>query len=154
MDTGMLHLHNFFRWLIVLFALLTLIKGASGLNGKKAFTKADKRWSMFLMICADIQLLLGLYLYYAKGWLDVISNGAAMANKYNRFFSVEHTTGMLIGIILIHLGYSSAKNVKLPDAMRYKRMFWYTLIAVIVIVATVPWPFREVVGRPWFPGMH
>jgi hypothetical protein len=153
METGMLHLHNVIRWLIVLFALLTLGKGISGMGGNKPFTKADKRWALFLMICADIQLLLGLYLYYAKNWLLVLVSGGAMNTKYNRFFAVEHLAGMLLGIILIHLGYSAAKNVKLPDAMRYKRMFWYTLIAVIVIVATVPWPFREEVGRPWFPGM-
>ena len=154
MATGMLHLHNLLRWLIVLFALLTLIKGISGMSNKKAFTKADKRWSLFLMICADIQLLLGLYLYVSKGWMEVLQNGAAMANKYNRFWSVEHLSGMLIGIFLIHLGYSAAKNVKLPDAMRFKRMFWYTLVAVIVIVATVPWPFREGLGHhPLFPGM-
>ncbi|HYD20781.1 MAG TPA: hypothetical protein VEB40_04840 [Flavipsychrobacter sp.] len=153
METGMLHLHNVVRWLIVLFAILTLAKGISGMSGKKPFTKTDKRWALFLMICADIQLLLGLYLYYAKNWFTVLTSGGAMSNKYNRFFSIEHTTGMLIGIILIHLGYAAAKNVKLPDAMRYKRMFWYTLIAIIVIAATVPWPFREEVGRPWFPGM-
>lgn len=153
METGMLHLHNVVRWLIVLFALLTLAKGISGMSGKKAFTKADKRWALFLMICADIQLLLGLYLYYAKNWWGVLTGGGAMANKYNRFWSVEHLTGMLLGIILIHLGYAAAKNVKLADAMRYKRMFWYTLIAIIVIVATVPWPFRGEIARPLFPGM-
>ena len=153
METGMLHLHNVVRWFIVLFAILTLAKGISGMSGNKPFKKADKRWALFLMICADIQLILGLYLYYVKNWLNVLTGGGAMANKTLRFWSVEHLAGMLIAIILIHLGYSAAKNVKLPDAMRYKRMFWYTLIAVIVIVATVPWPFREEVGRPWFPGM-
>ncbi|MBL7718559.1 MAG: hypothetical protein JNL72_06975 [Flavipsychrobacter sp.] len=156
MQTGMLHLHNFLRWLIVLFALLTIIKGLSGLSGRKAFTKADKRWSLFLMICADIQLLLGLYLYYARGWFSVLTSGAMdMKEKVQRFWAIEHLSGMLLGIILIHLGYSAAKNVKLPDGTRYKRMFWFTLIAVIVIMATIPWPGREIgIAKPLFPGMQ
>ena len=154
MATGMLHLHNVLRWFIAIFALITIIKGLSGMNGNKPFSKSDKRYSLLLMITADIQLLLGLYLYWSRGWFDVISSGAdVMGNKLNRFFAVEHLAGMLIGIILIHLGYSAAKNVKLMDATRFKRMFWYTFIALIVIIATIPWPFREVVGRPWFPGM-
>lgn len=153
MATGMLHLHSLLRWFIVLFALLTLIKGISGMSSKKAFTKGDKRWSLFLMICADIQLVLGLYLYFSKGWFDVLKGGEAMSNKVYRFYSVEHLVGMLLGIILIHMGYSAAKNTKLPDAMRFKRMFWYTLVAVIVIMATIPWPGREGVGRGLLPGM-
>jgi hypothetical protein len=27
------------------------------------------------------------------------------------------------------------------------------LIAMVLILAAVPWPFRELIGRPWFPGM-
>lgn len=154
MATGMLHLHNLLRWFIVLFALLTLIKGISGMSGKKAFTKADKRWSLFLMICADIQLLLGLYLYFTRSWFDVLKGGVDMTEKVQRYWTIEHTLGMLIGIILIHLGYSAAKNQKLPDAIRYKRMFWFTLFAVIVIVVNVPWPGREAgIAKPLFPGM-
>ena len=154
MAQGMLHLHNVLRWFIVIFALITLIKGLAGMNGKKAFSNADKRYSLLLMITADIQLLLGLYLYWSRGWFDVVRSGAdVMGNKMNRFFGVEHISGMLIGLILIHLGYSAAKNARLLDATRFKRMFWYTFIGLIIIAATVPWPFREVVGRPLLPGM-
>jgi hypothetical protein len=126
----------------------------SGMGGGKAFGKTDKRMALFLLISADIQLVLGLLLYVTKGWLDVVKSGAdIMANKMNRFFAVEHLTGMLIAIILIHIGYSAAKK-NIADSAKFKKLFWFTLIAFILIMVTIPWPFREIVGRPLFPGMH
>ncbi|RYD54618.1 MAG: hypothetical protein EOP56_18685 [Sphingobacteriales bacterium] len=154
MQQGLLHLHNFLRWVVLLFALLTIIRSMGGLGGKKAFTSGDRKTAMFLMISADIQLLLGFALYFMKGWATVIASGAdIMSNKYNRFFAVEHLTGMLIAIILIHIGYSSAKK-NIPDAAKFKKLFWFTLIAVLIILITIPWPGRELIGRPLFPGMH
>ncbi len=149
METGFLHLHNFMRWLVLLFALFILIKGMGGMGGSKKFTAGDKRIAMFLMISCDIQLLLGLALYFMKGWGAVLTSGAAMASKYNRFFSVEHAFGMLVAIVLVHIGYASVKK-DIADASKFKKMFWYTLIAVIIILATIPWPRREMVGRPLF----
>ena len=153
MENGLLHLHNFMRWVVMLFVILTLVKSMSGMGGKKAFTPGDKKVAMFMMISADIQLLLGLALYFMKGWFSVLTGGNLnMSDKYQRFWSIEHMTGMLIAIILIHIGYSAAKK-NIPDAAKFKKLFWFTLIALIVILATVPWPFREIIGRPWFPGM-
>lgn len=147
-----LAIHNIFRWLILLFALLTLIKGFGGMGGKKAFTAGDKRSAMFLMICCDIQLLLGLVLYFVNGWFGVLTGGTAMSGDNNRFFSVEHAFGMIVAIILVHIGYSATKK-NIPDASKYKRMFWFTLIAVIIILGTIPWPGAGMHGRPLLPRM-
>lgn len=148
-----LAIHNIFRWLILLFALLTLVKGFGGMGGKKAFTAGDKRSAMFLMICCDIQLLLGLILYFVNGWFGLLTSGTATSNDSNRFFSIDHAFGMIIAIVLVHIGYSATKK-NIPDASKYKRMFWFTLIAVIVILGTIPWPGMGTHGRPLFPGMH
>ena len=135
----------------MLFALLAIVKGLSGMGGKKAFGKGDKRTALFLMICCDIQLLLGLILYFMNGWWAVLTGGTAMASNYNRFFSVEHSVGMLVAIILVHIGYSATKK-QIPDASKFRRLFWFTLIAMVIILATIPWPGREV-ARPLLPGM-
>jgi hypothetical protein len=154
MQQGLLHLHNFMRWIVLLFVVLTLVRSLSGMGGKKAFTSGDRKTALFMMISADIQLLLGFALYFMNGWMDVLAGGAeVMSNKYNRFFAVEHAAGMLLAIVLIHIGYSSAKK-NIPDTSKFKKLFWFTLIALVVILATIPWPGRELVGRPLFPGMH
>ncbi len=154
MQQGLLHLHNFLRWIVLLFGILVIIRSIGGMGGKKEFAAGDKRMALFLLISCDIQLLLGIALYFMKGWFTVLTSGAdIMANKMNRFFAVEHATGMLIAIILIHIGYSAIKK-NIPDSSKFKKLFWFTFIAFIIILVTIPWPFREIVGRPLFPGMH
>ncbi len=152
MLTGIQHLHNFLRWFILLFALWTIFKTIGGLSGARQFTKSDKRPAMLLMITADIQLLLGLILYIGNGWFKVLTGGGFMKIPAARFWAMEHLLGMLIAIILIHIGYSAVKK-DIPDTAKFKKVFWYTLIALIAILITIPWPFREIIGRPLFPGM-
>lgn len=122
------------------------------MGGGKAFTKSDKRPAMLLMIFADIQLVLGLVLYIGKDWFKVLISGGFMKLPAQRFWAMEHMLGMLIAIILIHVGYSVVKK-NVPDATKFKRLFWCTLLALVVIFITIPWPFREIIGRPLFPGM-
>lgn len=122
------------------------------MGGGKAFTKSDKRPAMLLMITADIQLLLGLILYVGKDWFKVLTGGGFMKLPAQRFWAMEHMLGMLVAIVLIHIGYSAIKK-DIPDASKFKKLFWFTLVALIIIFATIPWPFREIIGRPLFPGM-
>lgn len=152
MDTGILHLHNLLRWLVLLFAVWTIFQSVTGLSGKKTFTSADKRPAMLLMITADVQFLLGLVLYFMRGWWNVLMTGGFMEIAAQRFWTIEHMIGMIFGIILIHIGYSATKK-NITDKGKFKRLFWFTLIGLIVIIATIPWPFREAVGRGLFPGM-
>jgi len=156
MYQGLLHLHNFGRWVVIILLLIAVAKAFSGMTGNKPFTNGDKKTGLFLMISAHIMLLIGLYQWFAGPWgLQNIQNQgmkAVMQDAVYRFWAVEHITGMLIAIILITIGKGSAKK-NISDKAKHSRSFWYFLIAFIIILATVPWPFREV-GRPLFPGMH
>jgi len=153
MLTGLQHLHNFLRWFIIIFALWTIIKSMSGKSGGKAFTKSDKRPALLLMITADIQLALGVALYFGKGWWDVLTSGGFMKMPVQRFWAMEHMLGMLIGIICIHIGYSAIKK-NISDTSKFKKLFWFTLIGLPAILITIPWPFRADIGRGLFPGMN
>jgi len=157
METGMLHLHSIVRYLILLFALWAIIKMASGMNGGKTFTASDKRPAMLFMIFMDIQLLVGMYLYFFGSWgIDLIQKSSAMAdvmkNSVARFFAVEHILGMIIALILVHIGYAVIKK-PISDKKKFKSAFWYFLIALIVILISIPWPFRTELGRGWMSGM-
>ena len=152
MERGLLDLHNFMRWVILVLALITIIRSLIGMNSGKIFTKGDRKTALFLMIATDIQMLLGLFLYFSKGWFNALTSGNVMSVAYNRFFAVEHLLGMIIALVLIHAGYAATKR-NIADASRYKKLFWYTLVALVVILISIPWPFREAVARPWFPGM-
>jgi hypothetical protein len=155
MYQGLLHLHNIGRWVIIILLLVALIKSISGLAGNKPFTSGDKKTGLFLMITAHIMLLIGLYQWFAGPWglQNIQSKGmkAIMHDNVFRFWAVEHITGMVIAIILITIGRGSAKK-NISDRAKHRRSFWFYFIALIIIIATVPWPFREV-ARPLFPGM-
>jgi hypothetical protein len=53
---------------------------------------------------------------------------------------------------LITIGRGQAKK-SIPDAAKYKKAFWFFLIALLVILAAIPWPGREIIGRPYLPGV-
>lgn len=158
MYTGLLHLHNLLRWVIFILLLWAIVKSLLGMAGNKPFTNGDKKLGLFLMIAAHTTLLIGLYQWFASpiwGFQDIQTAGmkAVMQDKLHRFWAVEHFAGMLIGIILITIGRGSAKK-NITDVAKHKRSFTYYFIAFVIIVASIPWPFRELVGRPWFPGMN
>ncbi len=145
MYNGMLHLHNVLRWVILILLLVSLVQ---------AFTKNPslKKTSLWLMITAHITLVLGVSQWMIGDWgikkIQEFGFGTVMEHSAYRFFAVEHFAGMLIGIILITIARGKAK------VLNYKAASWLLLIALIVILATIPWPFRDAaIARPWFPGM-
>lgn len=156
MYTGLLHLHNLLRWVILILLLVAIFRHLAGMNNKRLVSAGDKKVDLFLMIAAHITLLVGLYQWIAGPWgLKLIQNagmGEVMKNSAYRFFAIEHLTGMLIAIVLITIGRGKVKRA--VDYTAHKKAFWFFVIALVIILASVPWPFREAVARPWFPGMH
>jgi ammonia channel protein AmtB len=150
------HAHNFLRWVVLILALLTIIKSYMGMSNKKAFTAADKKMPLFFMISMDIQLLLGLALYFTGAWgLKNIQNlgmGEVMKDASSRFFAIEHTIGMVLAIVFAHVAYAFAKK-QMDDTAKFKKIFIFSLLSFVVMLASIPWPFREAIARPLFPGM-
>jgi L-cystine uptake protein TcyP (sodium:dicarboxylate symporter family) len=145
MDTGLLHLHNILRWVILIFLLLALFH---------AFTKkqAVQKSTLFLMISAHTMLLIGLYQWligrYGLFTADIPEGVSMMKDKFYRFFQMEHPVSMLIAVVLITFARRYAK------ALKYGKVSAMLLIALLLILAVVPWPFRgEPIARPLFPGM-
>jgi protein-S-isoprenylcysteine O-methyltransferase Ste14 len=155
MYNGLLHLHNLLRWVILLLLVIAIVKSFAGMNSNKPLTNGDKKVGLFLMISAHIQLLIGLYQWLAGRYgifTSSIPEGmSVMKDKFFRFYMIEHPLAMLIATILITVGRGQAKK-SISDTLKHKRAFWFYFIALILILAAVPWPFREIVARPWFPG--
>ena len=156
MQTGLLHLHNFLRWIILVLLVISILKAYSGWKSKKIFAPGDKKIWLFTMISGHVTLLLGLYQVGFGRFGIFVTNlpegTRVMKDKFFRFFWVEHLVGMIVAILLITFGHGMAKKA-VADEVKYKKAFWYFLIALILILASIPWPFREIVGRPLFPGM-
>jgi hypothetical protein len=74
-----------------------------------------------------------------------------MKDAYNRFFSLEHGLLMIIALILVHVGRVSVKKAATPAA-KHKRTLLFFGIAIVLILAAIPWPFRETIARPLLRG--
>lgn len=155
MYQGLLHTHNLLRWVILIFLLLSIFRHLTA--GNQPFGKRDKAFGLPLLIAAHLTLLIGLY-QWAVGnvglnFINEHGMGAVMKDAVMRFWAVEHPLMMLIAIVLITIGYGQRKSRHTARVQRRRSLIYYFLALVAVLLA-VPWPFREVVGRPWFPGMQ
>lgn len=155
MYTGLVHLHNVLRWVILILLLIALFRHLGGMNSKRSVNAGDRKIDLFLFICVNLMFLLGFYQWIAGPWgLKLIQNvgmGEVMKNAAFRFWAVEHPVGMIVAIALISIGRGAVKRA--TDAGAHKKAFWMFLLALIIILASIPWPFREAVARPLLPGM-
>lgn len=156
MDNGLLFLHNIMRWVILVLLLLSIFRAFSGWKNRRAFTPADRKTWLFAMIAGHITLLIGLYqlLLGRYGLLTVDApEGGVMKDKFYRFFWVEHPTFMILAIVMMTLGYGTAKK-NLADDQKFRRAMWLFIVALLFVLVAIPWPFRAGIGRPWFPIMQ
>jgi len=125
-----------------------------GLMGKKEFKPGNKSFALLLLICCDLQLVMGLVLYYTFVIsTGMLSGGNVMKDPVSRFWAVEHGFGMVVAIILVHIGYAAAKKPVLASDRKFKRLFWCSFLALVIFVAMTPWEGKAVVGRPNIPAM-
>lgn len=141
MYTGLLHLHNSLRWLILLVALVTLLKYFMGWFSQKSWKKSDNILGIIFVSIMDLQFLVGVVLYFFLSPVTqaALQNfGAAMKNPELRFYAVEHSLMMLVALALVHIGRSKSKKTLNP-----RRKFGISLvffgIAYLIILAAIPW---------------
>lgn len=144
-------LHNVLRWGVLLFGLWAVVNALTGVMSKRIYSANDNRSGLLFMIFCDIQLLIGLMLYFSNAWFDKIKAGMGpvMKNGYDRFFTVEHSGMMILAWILVHIGRSSVKRA-VTDSAKHKKMLVFFGLAFLIIIASIPWPFRTEIARPLF----
>jgi len=157
MDTSlysaMLHAHSIGRWIVLVLLLFAIVN--SLLAGSRPYIRSDNRLGLLLTIFADLMLLIGIYLYFVGGlgYKAIQNNGLSSVMKGDpsvRFFAVEHLAGMLIAIILIHLGKAQGRR-PIGDRAKHRRTMIFYLVALLIILASIPWPFREIfANRGWY----
>ena len=148
MYTGMLHLHSLLRYTSLIGLVGAVLLSIVLLLNKKEPTKLLKILSLIALVSVHIQLLVGLYLYssnsiVAAGLADL---GSAMKDKTIRYWTVEHAMGNIIAILLITIGYSTAKRVE--GRKKLKRIALYMGLGLLVLLLNIPWPWTQP-ARGW-----
>ncbi len=142
MYPAVLALHSWLRWVVLIAGLIALVRGLSGWASGRPWSRADNGVGAAFVGALDLQLLLGLLLY---AWLSPVTwsafsdMGGAMRNSMLRFWAVEHLFGMLIAIAVAHVGRARLRRAPV-DARRHRIVTISVGIALLIMLATIPWP--------------
>jgi hypothetical protein len=139
--------HSGLRWIVIALILIIVISAALGLMQKRTYTPGTRKLVAAGTGIVHLQLLLGIVLFFMSP--KVQFSGNVMSDDVFRFFTLEHTVMMVFAVILVTVGSVKAKRA-LNDKGAFRRLFWYFLIALLIILAAIPWPFREGLGGGWF----
>lgn len=150
MYSAVLTIHSWMRWVTLICAV------TATLNAFRSPSETDQRlpgrgWDTLFMLAVDLQVLVGLMLYFGLSPFtkEAMANfGAAMSNASLRFWAVEHVGGMIAAVVLVRVGRVMAANSRSLRAARTRRLACFAL-ATLVIVASIPWPGLAN-GRPLF----
>lgn len=138
------HAHSGLRW-VVLIVLIAAIINASKKKGSGIYTLKDKKLNLYAMLFLHIQLVIGLVLYFLS---PKVNFEHLFASPMNRFYGLEHVFGMILAILLTTIGHSKAKRAD-NNNKKHSTIFLAYFFALILIIASIPWPFRELGGK-WF----
>ncbi len=141
MYSGILVLHNTLRWVLLLSMAITLFKYLAGWMGNQPWKKLDNVLGIVFTSLMDVQLLIGLTLYFFLSPVTKLALSdfvAAMKVDKLRFFAVEHLSMMLIAVALVHIGRAKSKKAK-TDQGKFKIASVFFLLALVIILAAIPW---------------
>jgi hypothetical protein len=111
-----------------------------GWLGRRPYDRSAHLASRALFDVLSLQVLLGLILYALSPLVRIGLGdlGAAMSVKELRFFAVEHITGMLIAVTLVHVGAMRIRRASDDRAKFREAVIWQTLTVASILIS-IPW---------------
>lgn len=144
-----LMIHSWARWATLILAVAATLNALRPARVEGALP--GRWWDTFFMLAIDVQVLVGLVLYFGLSPYTVQAMndmGAAMKSPTLLFWAVKHSGGMFATMLLVRMGRVLATNAATPSAARNRRLTCFAL-ATIVMFASIPWPGLAN-GRPLF----
>jgi hypothetical protein len=138
MYTGLQHLHSYFAYLLLAILVFSILYTIVMFVRKKPFTEKVRKVALVGFIATHLQLLIGLILYVISPVGLSNFSGEAMGNSLSRLYILEHPLTMIIGIILISVGYIKAKKPG-DDVRRYRTIVIFYLLGLGAILLRIPW---------------
>jgi hypothetical protein len=145
-------LHSALRYVILVMVLLIMYRAAMGLRAGRSFEPADRKLSAAYMGIVHTHVVLGVLLFAVFSPITQAAfsqMGLAMKDKLLRFWTVEHTLMGVLVAALVTVGHIRAKRA--TGAAAHKQLLIMNGIALLVMFAMIPWPFRKVIGRAFLP---
>ncbi|MEM9834768.1 MAG: hypothetical protein AAF944_29370 [Bacteroidota bacterium] len=146
----LLPLHSVFRWLVLAALLLAIYRAGRGYFGKTPFTSIDNKIRHWTATIAHIQLIIGILLYVKSPIISYFwSNSSNPIDSVEPlFFGLYHLGFMLLSVVVLTIGSAKAKREKSNKA-KFRTMFIWFSVALLIIFLAIPWPFLPWANRPY-----
>jgi len=138
MYIGLQHTHSSLAYLVLLLIVIAIGLSFMTWFKKGSFTPTIKKAGLYAFVATHVQFLLGLVLYVVSplGWDNLSAD--AMKDSIMRLYAVEHPFTMIIGIIVISLGYIRMKKAE-DDRKKLQSIWLYYTIGLVLILSRIPW---------------
>ncbi|MEN8137222.1 MAG: hypothetical protein ABFR62_02210 [Bacteroidota bacterium] len=132
--------HSNWALITLILLLITIINAVIGILMKRDFGFIDKKLSLYSLIAVYIQIILGLVSYMiSKITQSAMQDfGSAMKDTTLRLFAVEHPLMMIIGSLLITIGFIKAKKAT-ADTTKFNKILVFYILGFILILSRIPW---------------
>ncbi len=135
MLTGMKHLHSTLAIVLLLALVVAIVITLANYSGKKPY---NRKIALLGLIATHLQFLVGLIIYFVSPLGIQSFSGENMGNSLSRLYFLEHPLMMLLGVVLITIGYSKAKR-QTDSQKANKLVLTFYIIGLIFILSRIPW---------------
>lgn len=146
----LLFVHSLFRWAVLVVTLTVGARCVLGWLGKRRWTAADAAWGRAWVGAIDLQVSLGLLLYFMASPLVAVARQdftRAWADDVLRFFGIVHPLLMLSAAAIAHAAWIWTRRTGKGPGERFQRLGLGLLGTLLLITLAIPWPFLPY-GRP------
>jgi hypothetical protein len=130
MDTILLYLHSWVRWVVVIVMIAALFYAIYGLTARRDFDKNANLLTRIFGMLFGLQWLLGLILFVLQGQFEVATR-------------IEHAVTMTGALIVAHL--------YIPFKKRSAITRYGVMIAILLVVSILVYVGVARVGMGWNP---
>jgi hypothetical protein len=137
-----LWLHSMVRWAVVVLGFVAVYRAWRGQDGQTPWRPYDTGIAVGFAAVLDIQLVIGsvLWLYSPISILGIHEPDLGLKDRVLRFWTFEHPVLMLAAIVLAHVGLIRIRRLTEPRR-RHRAAAVYIGLALVLVLAGIPWPF-------------
>lgn len=131
-------IHSYLAAVLLLLLLIASIYALVGWLKQNEFSGKSKGVLLIGLIATHIQLIMGIIIYFISPLGISNFSKEIMANSIGRLYALEHPLMMLIGVVLITIGYSKSKRAE-GDRSKFRIAGIFYTIGLVAILSRVPW---------------
>lgn len=137
MYTGLLHLHSYLPFLLLIMIFVVLLNSLRGWIAGTSFDKYSNKFVLISMILIHLQWTVGAILYFVSP--NVKSMGEAMGDSLSRLYALEHPLLMTVALVLVTIARSKSKKSNEPKHHRTNFIFFALALACILLCLPPSW---------------